>query len=138
MELMKSKEETKTMIDENNLLNEKIPLYHRAMMSDHYSNEFIFGKLIGRLKENYKNFHKSEILYITYRKEMFNYLVTVSHFDERKIVLTPIEYNTFKDWEQMKDYVRSIQVFIDGNSYQMERKPTEHSDVFDYRITDSV
>lgn len=119
------------------MLNENIPLYHRAMISDCSSNEYIFGKLIGKLKENFKGYQQSEIIYITYRKEMFNYLVTIFHFDDVKITLTPIEIKVFKAWDQMKDYVRSIQIHIDDNSYQIERKLAGVSDAFDYHAFDS-
>jgi hypothetical protein len=123
--------------DLNDLLNENIPLYHRAMISDCSSNKYIFGKLIGKLKENFKDYQQSEIIYITYRKEMFNYLVTIFHFDDVKITLTPIEIKVFKAWDQMKDYVRSIQVHIDDNSYQIERKLAGVSEAFDYHAFDS-
>jgi len=117
--------------DMNDLLNENIPLYQRAMITDCYSNDYIFGKLIGKLKENFKEYQQTEIIYITYRKEMFNYLVTIFHFDDARIKLTPIEVKVFKEWEQMKDYIRSIQAYIDDNSYQMERKQAGVSDAFD-------
>lgn len=123
--------------DLNELLNENIPLYQRAMISDFSSNEYIFGKLIGKLKENFKDYQQSEIIYITYRKEMFNYLVTIFYFDDVKITLTPIEIKVFKIWDEMKDYVRSIQVHIDDNSYQIEIKHAGVSDAFDYLAFDS-
>jgi hypothetical protein len=121
----------------NDLLNENIPLYQRAMISDCYSNDYIFGKLIGKLKENFKDYQQSEIIYVIYRKEMFNYLVTIFHFDDVKVKLTPIEVKIFKEWEQMKDYVRCIQVHIGDDSYQMERKQAGVSDVFDYHSSES-
>lgn len=124
--------------DMNDLLNENIPLYQRAMVTDCYSNDYILGKLIGKLKENFKEYKKSEIIYITYRKEMFNYLVTMFHFDDVKIKLTPIEIKGFKSWNQMKDYVRSIQAHIDDSSYQMERKQAEVSDAFDYHAFETI
>jgi len=85
--------------DLNDLFNENIPLYHRTMISDCSSNEYIFGKLIGKLKENFKDYQQSEIIYITYRKEMFNYLVMIYHFDDVEITLTPIEIKVFKAWD---------------------------------------
>lgn len=123
--------------DLNDLFNENIPLYHRTMISDCSSNEYIFGKLIGKLKENFKDYQQSEIIYITYRKEMFNYLVMIYHFDDVGITLTPIEIKVFKAWDQMKDYIRSIQVHIDDNSYQIERKHAGVSDAFNYNVFDS-
>jgi len=122
----------------NDLLNENIPLYQRAMISDCYSNDYIFGKLIGKLKENFKDYQQSEIIYVIYRKEMFNYLVTIFHFDDVKIKLTPTEIKVFKEWNQMKDYVRSIQAHINDSSYQMERKQVGVSDAFDYHAFNPI
>jgi len=68
---------------------------------------------------------------------MFNYLVTIFHFDDVKITLTPIEIKVFKAWDQMKYYVRSIQIHIDDNSYKIERKLAGVSDAFDYHAFDS-
>ena len=90
-----------------------------------------------KLKENSKDYQQSEIIYITYRKELFNYFVMIFHFDDVEIILTSIKIKVFKAWDQMKDYVRSIQVHIYDNSYQIERKLAGVLDAFDYHVFDS-
>lgn len=119
------------MLDMDDILNENIPMVHRAMMVDHYANDFIFGKLIGKLKEEFKGFTKSDLIYITYRKEMYNYHVMVSYFDEVRVKMTSIEYRIFDNANEMKEYIGSVQAHIDDKSCHIERRTSDIPEMFD-------
>ena len=119
------------MLDMDDLLNENIPVFSKAMMVDHYANENIFGKLIGKLKEDYQSLKKSDLFYLTYRKEMFHYQVTISHFDDVHGELTPVEYKIFKNADQLKTYIRNIQEHMGEPSHSFESRPSDMIKIFD-------
>ena len=114
----------------DDLLNENIPAFSKAMMVDHYVNENVFGKLMGKLKEDYQSLKKSDLFYLAYRKEMFHYQVTISHYDAHG-ELTPVEYKIFKTADQLKMYVRNIQEHMGEPSHSFESRPSDMIKIFD-------
>jgi len=101
-------------------MNGNFPLYYQALMVSDYVDGSIKGKLIGRMKDDYIGIKKQDLIYIAYRKELFNYLVSVFKFDEFYGELTPIELKTFKDVNELIDYVRSIQSHVSEEVYLLE------------------
>ena len=118
------------MIDIGNLMNENLPTYYKALLISGYADETTNGKLIGRLKEDFNSIKNHELIYITYRKELFNFVVNVFKFDDHHVELTPIESRTFKDINDATKYVRSIQTHMSKEVYIHETHPIEIPEVF--------
>ncbi|MFA6375332.1 MAG: hypothetical protein WCY04_03800 [Bacilli bacterium] len=122
------------MIDIDSLMNGNLPTYYKAMLISDYTHETTNGKLIGRLKEDFKSMKNHELIYITYRKELFNFIVNVLKFDDYHVELTPIESRTFKDINDVTKYVRSIQTHMSREVYIHETHPVKMPEVFDNNI----
>lgn len=122
------------MIDIDNLMNGNFPTYYKALLISDYTDETTNGKLIGRLKEDFKSMKNHELIYITYRKELFNFIVNVLKFDDYHVELTPIESRTFKDINDVTKYVRSIQIHLSKEVYIHEIHPIEMPEVFDNNV----
>ena len=122
------------MIYLDNLMNGNFPTYYKALLISEYEDEITNGKLIGRLKEDFKSMKSHELIYITYRKELFNFIVNVFKFNEHYVELTPIESRTFKDINDVTKYVRSIHSHMSKEVYIHETHPIEMPEVFDNNV----
>ena len=122
------------MIDIDNLMNGNFPTYYKALLISEYEDEITNGKLIGGLKEDFKSIKNHGLIYITYRKELFNFIVNVFKFDDHHIELTPIEMRTFKDINDVTKYVRSIQTHMSKEVYIHETHLIKMPEVFDNNI----
>lgn len=122
------------MIDIDNLMNGNFPMYYKALLISDYADETTNGKLIGRLKVDFISIKNHGLIYITYRKELFNFIVNVFKFDDHHIELTPIESRTFKDINDVTKYVRSIQTHMSKEVYIHETHLIEMPEVFDNNI----
>lgn len=118
------------MVDIDDLMNENITSFSKVIMVDHYANENIFGKLIGKLKKDYLSLKKSDLFYLTYRKEMYHFHVTISHFDDVSTHLTPVEYKIFKNANQLKTYIKNIQEHMGEPSHSFERRTSNMPEIF--------
>lgn len=122
------------MIEIDNLMNGNFPTNYKALLISDYADETTNGKLIGRLKEDFKSMKNHELIYITYRKALFNFIVNVFKFDDHHVELTPIESRAFKDINDVTNYVRSIQTHMSNEVYIHETHPIEMPEVFDNNI----
>ena len=120
----------KMVIDIEYIMNSHTPQYYKAMMLCHYADDTIFGKLIGIMKEDYHGLRKSDIVFINYRKELFNYQITVSKFNEDYCELTAIDYKAFKEVDQLNDFVRSFQKHMCEEQYILENRVFGAPEIF--------
>jgi hypothetical protein len=117
-------------IDFEYVMGSKTPMYYKAMMLCQYADGEIFGKLIGKMKEDYQGLRKSDIVFISYRKELFNYQVTVSKFNDDYCKLIPIDYKTFKEVDQLIEFVRSFRGHIHEEQFILENRILGTPEIF--------
>jgi hypothetical protein len=117
-------------IDFEYIMDSHTPMYYKAMMLCQYADGIIFGKLIGRMKDDYQGLRKSDIIFINYRKELFNYQVTVSKFIDDYCELTSIDYKAFKEVDQLIKFVRSIQKHMCEEQYILENRVFGAPEIF--------
>jgi len=118
------------MHDIDYLKDKNIKSFAKAVMVDHHANENIFGKLIGKLKKDYHSLKKSDLFFLSYRKEMYHFHVIISHFDNVSAELTPVEYKIFKNANQLKKYIKNIQEHMGEPSHSFERRTFDMPEIF--------